>query len=68
MNADQALELVLDGTRDELDSGDETDIDEDASFSLPVDEESEQTEYDGNFLSSTNSVKTVMTHKFCYLV
>jgi hypothetical protein len=26
MNADQALELVLDGTTDELDSGDETDI------------------------------------------
>ena len=57
MNADQALELVLDGTTDELDSGDETDIDEDASFPLPVDEESEQSEYEGNFLSSTNNVK-----------
>ena len=57
MNADQALELVLDGTTDELDSGDETDIDEDTSFPLPVDEESEQSEYDGNFLSSRNNVK-----------
>ena len=46
MNADQALELVLDGTTDELDSGDETDMNEDASFPLPVDEESE---YGGNF-------------------
>ena len=51
MNADQASELVLDGTTDELDSGEETDIDEDASFPLPVDEESE---YEGKlyFLSS----------------
>ena len=59
MNADQALELVLDGTTDELDSGEETDIDEDASFPLPVDEESEQSEYEGKlyFLSSTNNVQ-----------
>ena len=47
MNANQALELVLDGTTTELDSGDGTDIDGDASFPLPVDEESEQSEYDG---------------------
>ena len=51
MNADQALELVLDGTTDELESRDETDINEDASFPLPVDEE---------FFSSTkkSTVKT----------
>ena len=39
MNADQVLELVLDRTTDELESRDETDINEDASFPLPVDEE-----------------------------
>ena len=51
MNADQALELLLDGTADELDSeldsGDELEIDEDIAFPLPDDEESDQSEYEG---------------------
>ena len=66
MNANQALELVLDGTTTELDSGDETDIDGDASFPLPVDEESEQSEYEGKIY--TFCQHTVKQHKFCYLV
>ena len=47
MNADQALELLLDGTADELDSGDELEIYEDIAFPLPDDEESDQSEYEG---------------------
>ena len=42
--SNNANQLVLDGTTTELDPGDETDIDGDA---LPVDEESEQSEYEG---------------------
>ena len=47
MNADQALELLLDGTADELHSEDELEIDEDIAFPLPAHEESDQSEFEG---------------------
>ena len=51
MNTDQALELLLDGTVDDLDSGDDLEIDEDIDFPLPVDQESDQSEYEGKLFA-----------------
>ena len=57
MNTDQALELLLDDTVGNLDSGDELEIDEDVDFSLPVDQESDQSEYEGKLLLYGQSVE-----------
>ena len=46
VNADQALELLLGGTTDELHSEDELEIDEDIALPLPVHKESDQSEFE----------------------
>ena len=41
---------------DDLDSGDDLEIDEDIDFPLPVDQESDQSEYEGKLLLISNCV------------
>ena len=43
-NTHEALELLLENSFQELDSGDEDDINEDPSFPLPIHQESGQSE------------------------
>ena len=56
MNAQQALELVFEDGGDELDSGDDEEIQEDACFPLPLDRESDESEYEGIETKHTHTV------------
>ena len=56
-NAEQALDLLLESSFHELDSGDEEDIHEDPTFPLPTDQESEDSDSDSDGMQTKKALK-----------